>query len=260
MDSILLFIAIIPVTAILLYVYGKDRNKEPTKLLVKLFIFGIVSCFITVAISEVLESIIPLFGYETDELSGIELFISVFIGIALIEEFSKWLMAYLIGYKSEEFDEVYDSIVYAIFVSLGFAFFENVLYVIYNQSLLVGALRGILSVPGHACYALYMGYYLSLAKIFSRKGRKDIEKLYLVLSVIVPTILHGIYDYCILSKIEILLLVFVAFIAFLYCFSIKRLKLLASDTTSLVIKNKFCKECGTPIKGDFCSNCGTRQE
>lgn len=260
MDSILLFLAIIPVTLILLYVYSKDRNKEPTKLLVKLFVFGIISTFLTVAISEVLEVFIPFFGYETDELSGLELFFSVFIGIALVEEFSKWLMAYLIGYKSEEFDEVYDSIVYAIFVSLGFAFFENLLYVLYNQSLVVGLFRGILSVPGHACYALYMGYYLSLAKIFSRKGRFDLEKKYLVLSVVVPTILHGIYDYCILSKMDILLLVFVVFIAFLYYFSIRRLKLLASDTTKLVLKNKYCKNCGAPVKGDFCSNCGTRQE
>ena len=42
MDSVLLFLAIIPVIVIMTYIYNKDRNKEPTKLLVKLFLFGII--------------------------------------------------------------------------------------------------------------------------------------------------------------------------------------------------------------------------
>ena len=55
MSSFLFFIAIIPVVMIMLYVYSKDRNKEPTKLLAKLFLFGIVSCFLTIGISEILD-------------------------------------------------------------------------------------------------------------------------------------------------------------------------------------------------------------
>ena len=260
MGNILVFLAIIPVVLILTYVYNKDRNKEPTKLLVKLFLLGIVSCFLTLAITDVLEAFFPFFAEEAENQNLFEIFINVFIGVALIEEFSKWLMAYLVGYKSEEFDEVYDSIVYAVFVSLGFAMFENILYVLGNQSVLVGIFRGVLSVPGHACFALYMGYFLSIAKVYSKKGRKDLERRNLIFSIVVPTILHGIYDYCIMSGISILLLVFLVFIILLYVFSIRRLKILSNDTTRLVIKNKFCHNCGTSVKGEFCSNCGARQE
>ena len=260
MGSILLFLAIIPVVLILLYVYSRDRNKEPTKLLIKLFIFGIISCFLTLAITDVLDKIFPFFAEDEANLNHLEIFLSVFIGVALVEEFSKWVMAYLIGYNSEEFDEVYDSIVYAVFVSLGFAFFENFLYVIGNQSILVGIFRGVLAVPGHACYGLYMGYYLSLAKIYSKRGRPEIERRYLFLSILVPTILHGIYDFCILSKIDALLLVFVVFVGLLYFFSISRLEKHAKDNTKLIIKNKFCGHCGEPVKGQYCSNCGSRQE
>ena len=42
---ILLIIAILPVYLICLYVYKKDRDKESKRLLSKLFIFGIISCF-----------------------------------------------------------------------------------------------------------------------------------------------------------------------------------------------------------------------
>jgi len=264
MESFLLFIAVIPVILILIYVYSKDRNKEPTRLLVKLFLFGIVSCFLTLALTDVLEKLIPFFAMETEDYSKIQILIYVFVGVALIEEFSKWLMAYLLGYQSEEFDEIYDSIVYAVFVSLGFALFENLLYVFGDKSLIanvfVGIFRGILSVPGHACYGLYMGYFLSLAKVYSNRGRPDLEKRYLLLSIIVPTILHGIYDYCLMSKIGILILVFFVFVILLFVFSIKRLKTISQDTTKLAIKNHYCQECGSPVKGLYCSNCGARQE
>ena len=45
--SILLFMAIIPVMLILLFVYYKDRNKEPMILLLELFVLGIISCGLT---------------------------------------------------------------------------------------------------------------------------------------------------------------------------------------------------------------------
>ena len=260
MESFLLFIAVIPVILILIYVYNKDRNKEPSKLLALLFILGIVSCFLAVSLTSVLKTIIPFFSKKLSDLSKLEILVYVFIGVGFIEEFSKWVMAYLIGYKSEEFDEVFDSIVYAVFVSLGFACFENIIYVFDEQTIKTGILRGLLSVPGHACFGLYMGYFLSLAKIYSKRGRFDLEKVFLVLSIIVPALLHGIYDYCLMSRITILLLFFYVFVILLFVFSTKRLKKVASDTTVLVQKNKYCQNCGYPVKGMFCNNCGTRQE
>lgn len=260
MENILLFLAITPVILIMVFVYNKDRNKEPTKLLVKLFLFGIVSCFLTLALTDILEKIFPFFATNSEDCSVTELLLYVFVGISLIEEFSKWLMAYLIGYKSEEFDEIYDSIIYAVFVSLGFALFENILYVLSNQKILIGVLRGVLSVPGHACYGLYMGYFFSLAKLYSHKGRPDLEKRYILLSIIVPTILHGIYDYLLMVKIDLLFLLFFVFVISLFVFSIKRLKKISKNNTKIVIKNKYCFNCGNQIKGLYCSNCGTRQE
>ena len=48
---ILLIIAILPIFLIGSYVYKKDKNKEPTRLLIKLFLGGIASCFLVLFIS-----------------------------------------------------------------------------------------------------------------------------------------------------------------------------------------------------------------
>ena len=294
MASILLFLAVIPVIVICTYIYLKDRNKEPWSLLIKLFVLGISSCFLVLMISGVLFEILPFMNKDTAYMTFFEVMAYAFIGVALIEELCKWLMVYIGSYTNKAYDELYDGIVYSVYVSLGFAFLENLLYVFKNQSIVVGISRGLLAVPGHACDAVFMGYYLSLAKVYASQGNKALEKKNLVLSVLVPTILHGIYDFCLFANIGILLIVFLAFVILLYIFSIKKIKLLAAQckqtpqraqqyqqpqpqyrpqyaTTPAQnqqagyvnyqpqIVNKYCPNCGTPTNGQFCPNCGYRQ-
>lgn len=294
MASILLFLAVIPVIVICTYIYLKDRNKEPWSLLIKLFVLGISSCFLVLMISGVLFEIFPFMNKDTAYMTFFEVMAYAFIGVAFIEELCKWLMVYIGSYTNKAYDELYDGIVYSVYVSLGFAFLENLLYVFKNQSIVVGISRGLLAVPGHACDAVFMGYYLSLAKVYASQGNKALEKKNLVLSVLVPTILHGIYDFCLFANIGILLIVFLAFVILLYIFSIKKIKLLAAQckqtpqhaqqyqqpqpqyrpqyaTTPAQnqqagyvnyqpqIVNKYCPNCGTPTNGQFCPNCGYRQ-
>ena len=129
MGYVLLALAILPVLIIGTYVNRKDRNKEPASILVKLFIYGILSCFIVLFISDILSSIFPMLSSKVEKTSLVEMLIYAFIGVALVEEGSKLLMVYNIGYKNKEFDEIYDIIIYSVFVALGFAAFENILYV-----------------------------------------------------------------------------------------------------------------------------------
>ena len=46
----------------------------------------------------------------------------------IIEEVSKYIMLKKISWKSNDFRYIYDGIVYAVFVSLGFATIENIIY------------------------------------------------------------------------------------------------------------------------------------
>ena len=258
--SIRLFLAILPVVLILIFVYNKDKSKEPLGLLLKLFGLGILSCFLVLAISSGMEKIFPFMKGDIDKKSFLDTLLYAFIGVALVEEFCKWLMLYFQGYKSKEFGELYDILVYAVFVSLGFAFFENILYIVGNEEISIALLRAVSAVPGHACDAVFMGYYLNLAKQFNYKDRKDLERKYIILSILIPALLHGIYDFCLMSGYSILVLSFIVFVIFLYSISLKKLKELSESNKKIKFKNNFCEVCGAKVEGQFCGVCGTRRE
>ncbi len=236
--SILVAVAILPIILICLYVYSKDRDKEPLKLLVKLFFLGILACVLVLGLS-VLEYFIPGLNKDTSQMNLIEVLIYSFINVAFVEEFFKWIMVYNFGYKSKYFDQLYDIVVYAVFVSLGFAFLENILYVIPQGTLKIGIIRALLAVPGHACDAIFMGYYLSIARIYKNRNIK-MSKRNVLLSLLVPTILHGIYDFCLFSSIPALIFVFFMFIGVLYAFSLSKLNTISKE----LIRDKKMK----PIK------------
>lgn len=233
MIDLLLIVAILPIVLLGKYIYSKDKNKEPNSLLIKLFISGIFSCLLTLIVTTVFAIIFPFINKDPTTMNFIEFSLYVFIFIALIEECLKWVMTYLIGYKSKEFDEVYDIIVYATFTALGFATFENLLYVFGTGSLGVGIFRGILAIPGHVCDGIAMGYYLSFARYYELAGNKKEARKNKIKSILIPTILHGIYDYCCLTGTTLIMICFLVFIIFLYITSIKKVKILAEETIKM---------------------------
>ena len=174
-ELLLFIVSILPVILIGVYIYKKDQQKESAKLLTKLFLGGIGSCLLVLIISLIMEMIFPIMGSEPEELNLIELIIYVFIGIALVEEFCKWIMVYLISYHDDDFDELYDAILYSMFVALGFACFENLAYVS-QTGIGTGILRALLAVPGHACDGMLMGYFLGLSKIDAINNRNKTKK------------------------------------------------------------------------------------
>ena len=163
-------------------------------------------------------------------------------------------------YKNKEFDEVYDILVYAVFVALGFAAFENILYVFGMQSIQIGILRGLLAIPGHVCDGITMGYYLSIARYNEKLNNQELVRQNKIKSILMPTLYHGIYDFCCLTSSVPLLIVFILFIIFLYTISIKRIKILATERTMIINRNNFCPRCGNKMTNNYCSNCGFIQK
>ena len=127
---------------------------------------------------------------------------------------------YLITWKNKAFDYKFDAIVYCIFTSLGFAFLENLVYC-FNYGLTTALLRAIISVPGHAFFAIYMGYYLGIAKMYHTKKEVNKTSEYTLYSILIPTALHGIYDYCLISGHIGLYILFIVFIITLYILAFK---------------------------------------
>jgi RsiW-degrading membrane proteinase PrsW (M82 family) len=221
----LLIASITPVLIFLYLIFRKDKNKEPISLLAKCFFGGFISIIITLLIDIPIMSLGHLF--QTPFLKS---FFDSFIVAAIPEEFSKFIILYWIIWKSKFFDEHYDGIVFAVFVSLGFALVENIVYV-FEHGMRIAFFRAILAVPGHGLFAVAMGYFLSKAKL---KSDGD-HKRYLALSLLVPMLMHGIYDFIImyandLSKTNtvfsgVLFIIFPFFIIFLWRFGLQRIKI-----------------------------------
>ena len=195
MQIILLFLSILPVFVLGTYIYKNDFDKEPTKLILKLFIYGIGSAFVTLFISDFLYKIFPMFATNPMQLDPIKLIPYSFIGIALVEEFSKWIFVYFDTYNRSEFNHAYDAIVYAVFVALGFACVENILYVFTMYDIQTAIVRALLAVPGHACDGVLMGYFLALAKISDKNNNRSLVLKNKFLSILMPMLIHGLYDY-----------------------------------------------------------------
>ena len=256
-EIILLFLlALLPVLILGFYTYSKDRSKEPKRLLLKLFIGGFGSVVLTLIISLIFKIVFPIFNGEPTSFGMLGLFLYTFINVAFVEEISKFIIAYKIGYNNKEYDQLYDMIVYTVFVTLGFAWIENLLYV-YDGGVSTAIIRMLFAVPGHAADAVFMGYYLSFAKLADVNKNKKLKKKYVFLSIFIPTILHGTYDFLIYSQNGLLILFFFVFTLILFIIARKKLKQMAGMRTVLI--KKYCSNCGTYVENsNFCHNCGNQ--
>ena len=72
MGPVLIFLSILPVLLLGQYIYNKDFEKEPTGLLVSLFLMGIGSTAITLAVSYLMDSYLPFF--RTENLENLNIF------------------------------------------------------------------------------------------------------------------------------------------------------------------------------------------
>ena len=259
MRILLLLISILPVIIFGGYIYLKDKNKEPIKLLTKFFLLGIVSGVIVILFCFLVEKLFPNINnyIEKENINYIKLFIHTFIYIGFIEEFFKWIFTYKLGYNNKEFDELYDMIVYAVFTALGFALLENIFYVFMDGGVIIGVSRGLLAVPAHMCFAIFMGYYLSMAKYSGFNNNYKLERVNKVKSILVPTLLHGIYDYCCFAG-SYFVIIFFVFIIILYILSYWKIKYTLSIISKVKYDKNYCSNCGSKVVGDYCVNCGVK--
>lgn len=196
--NVLIAAAVLPVALLCGFIYKKDPNKEPKSLLAKLFIFGFFSSIPVIVVELILGKLFPTSGLS----SFLSMFVNVFISVALVEEGFKWIITKKFGYDNKEFDEIYDIIVYAVFVSLGFACIENILYVLSN-GLGNAIMRAITSIPGHTCFAVLMGYFFSKAKLNEINQNSTLKSRNMIFSILAPTIAHTLYDALIFYAVSV---------------------------------------------------------
>lgn len=177
--------SVIPGISLLAYFYLKDRYEaEPLSIVFRVFVSGALLVFPTMMLQRAF-----ILGFGDDP------FLHAFVFSAGLEEFLKWFLLYILIYKHRQFDEPYDGIVYAVSLSLGFATLENVLYALLGAPTISSLLmRALLPVSGHALFGVIMGFHLGQAK-FAKRG----EKKFLAMSLILPLLYHGLFDYILIS-------------------------------------------------------------
>lgn len=216
---VILLASLAPVFIILFYIYFRDKyEKEPLGLLFKALLAGMVTVVPILFVERFLMNIMPSMGKVPEALYH------AFILAGTTEELFKFLALYLLVWKSPSFNEKFDGIVYAVFVSLGFAAIENVMYVVQSgyQTALV---RALTAVPAHALFGITMGYYLGIARMY-----EELRGAYLRKAILVPILLHGLYDFILMVEVGWLLSLFIPYVIYLYIIGMKRMKVL-SDTS-----------------------------
>ncbi len=208
-----------PVVIVALYIYFKDKyDKEPILMLIKALVLGMLIVLPVYVMETLLMKFMPILEFS----SRLSAFYNAFVVAAFSEEIWKFIALFFLIWKSKEFDERIDGIVYAVFVSLGFAWVENIMYVM-EGGMNVAMTRAFLSVPAHALFGVTMGYYFSLSKFTNSEPTR---KRFFIYAIIFPIILHGVYDFILMANEPLGMIVFIPFIIYLWKVGFTRIKTL----------------------------------
>ena len=182
---VLLFLSVLPAALLIIFIYRQDKyQKEPFKSLFKAFFGGMLSVVFTIITVRIIDYTIGLIPYLNQTV-----FYDSFITAGIPEELCKFLIFMIFIWNDKNFDEYFDGIVYASFVSLGFATVENIMYVM-PGGIGTGIVRALISVPAHFLFGVILGYFLSLAKFNSdKKGR------YIIIGLLIAMAAHGLFDW-----------------------------------------------------------------
>lgn len=212
----LLKLGLAPSIIVLFYIFIRDKyEKEPIKLLFTGVIFGIIITAPIVFTENIIMKYMPSGG------KYVYAFYTSFIVASAVEELFKYIILYFLTWRNKNLNERFDGIVYSVFISLGFAGLENLLYVL-NPNLggvRTAILRAVFSVPGHGLFGVCMGYYFALAKFEPEKRTK-----FMISALFIPFFMHGFYDFILLAEIPYGMIIFVIFVVYLWINGFKKMK------------------------------------
>ena len=190
-NLILIAAAMIPALILMYKVYRSDRlEPESHGLLWSLALAGVLSALLALVAERVLGLLLQL---TVRDPSAYQVLL-YFVVVGGSEEGAKYFMLRRRTWRSGEFNCQYDGVVYAVFVALGFALWENISYVL-HYGLSVALVRAVTAIPGHTCFGVFMGVFYGLARRAENQGLTAASQRYRILAVAVPMLLHGCYDY-----------------------------------------------------------------
>lgn len=177
---------------ILFFIYRSTR--QPRRLLLLCIGFGILSAAMAVGLEYLWNEIA---GDFTASHSAF-VFIESFVGVGLIEEGVKWMWLVTVIRQWSGPLRYSDGIVFATAIAAGFSLAEGVVYALLDTGIRDMVIRGLTAVPVHYLFGIIMGFLYSRYMIESRR--------FFWPSLLIPSFLHGLYDFFILQEFTELLM------------------------------------------------------
>jgi len=205
--------AVLPGVFLLRYIYRHDTvEKEPVGLLLALLWRGVLSALCASVLEGLAQGVLSAL-VEPD--SPVYTILFAFLVVALAEEGMKFFFLKRRTWNDPNFNYRFDGVVYAVFVSLGFAIYENILYV-FNSGLSTALLRAVSAVPAHLSFAVVMGVFYGRARLLENRGEYGAAKLSHALGLLSAITLHGFYDACAMIGTTLSMLAFVVFVVLMF--------------------------------------------
>ena len=217
--KIVLLAGLLPCAILLYLIYQKDTiEKEPTNLLVKLILLGCASAIPAIILEMVGGYALSALGVQDGTMAFYLL--ENFLVVALAEEGCKKFMLRIGSWNDPAFNYVFDGVVYAVCVTLGFAGLENVGYIL-SYGIEVALIRALAAIPLHCICGIFMGHAYGLEKAAALRGQTKDASIYRVMSLLSPVLIHGFYDFAASVGDEIFLYIWLAFIVVIDIFAIR---------------------------------------
>ncbi len=169
-----------------------SRHPEPRRLIALAFLAGMCTVVI----------VIPIQKYVATFLVSQT---AIFTAWSTIEEFMKYIVAWLVVLHRRDNDEPIDSVIYMVAVALGFAGLENALFLLSPlsgdtvvQTILTGNLRFI----GATLLHVFSSAVVGIALAYSFYKPTLVREWYAAVGVILASLLHAGFNFLILNTAD----------------------------------------------------------
>ena len=196
MNLLTIILGLLPGFAWLFFFLQEDQHPEPKRLILKTFLAGAAGGSFALAAPILLHSAFGLLQFQ-------QLIFLSFIVLALVEEIIKFFAAYFVVRKNPAFDEPVDAMIYMVVAALGFATVENLgavsggggsgQFALLSNALTTTTLRFVGATLLHALTSALVGYWWAIGI------RRFMAKKYIIYGLAAATLLHGIFNYLIIS-------------------------------------------------------------
>jgi RsiW-degrading membrane proteinase PrsW (M82 family) len=189
--------AVAPALLVLWLVVAADERPVPPIQVWMAFLLGAASISLLGLARAPFASLLT----ETDR-PALSLALRAIFGVAAPEELVKILVIVAISSRRRPFADPMDTVVYGAAVGLGFAAYENIVYLSAYPEMWrsLAVLRSVLTVPFHGALGIIAGAYIAIARSGAALGahRRDRDWARIrtwILIVLAPIGLHASFDF-----------------------------------------------------------------